>query len=131
MPFSELENISLRHQQAEFATDQAKNQEGLFLCEDYACDYLLRTFRSIDLTSSLLHPAMEILERYDRENHTELKATLSCYLYHESNQLLASRDLHIHTNTMRYRLQRICEITGLTLTDPKELQYLRLSYWLR
>ena len=102
----------------------------MFLCEDYACDYLLRTFRELELTSTLLHPALEILERYDDENQTELRETLAMYLLHERNQLVAAKALHVHANTLRYRLQRIREIAGLTLEDEAELKYLRLSDWL-
>ena len=92
--------------------------------------YLLRTFRSIEATKNLLHPALEILRKYDAENQTMLRQTLSVFLNHERNQLFSARAMHIHPNTMRYRLQRITELTGLTLDDPEELKYLRLSDWL-
>lgn len=128
--FSDLSTMYLRRQQAEFALGQAMDSPGLYLCEDYACDYLLRSFRAMDMTAALLHPALEILENYDRENHGELRSTLSVYLTKERNQLLASEALYIHPNTMRYRLSRIRELTGLTLEDPEELKYLRLSDWL-
>ena len=42
----------------------------------------------------------------------------------------AARALFIHPNTMRYRLNRIREVAGLTLEDMEELKYLRLSDWL-
>lgn len=129
IPFTELSTLLLRRQQAEFALGQARTP-GLYLCEDYACEYLLRTFRAIDLTAALLHPALEVLERYDRENQAELRRTLSVYLAQERNQIQASEALHIHPNTMRYRLGRIRELTGLTMDDPEELKYLRLSDWL-
>lgn len=103
---------------------------GVFLCEDYAFEYLLRTFRELDSTAPLLHPALEELKRYDEENQAELRTTLSEYLRHERNQLEAAKALHIHPNTMRYRLGRIREIAGLTLEDEQELKYLRLSDWL-
>ena len=122
--------MQTRLQQARFALDQARDSRGLFLCEDYACEYLLRTFRALDSTAPLLHPALESLERYDEENQTELRATLSVYLRHERNQLEAARALFIHPNTMRYRLSRIREVAGLTLEDMEELKYLRLSDWL-
>ena len=79
------------------------------------------------MTAALLHPALEILENYDRENHGELRSTLSVYLTKERNQLLASEALYIHPNTMRYRLSRIRELTGLTLEDPEELKYLEIN----
>ena len=35
--------------------------------------------------------------------------------------------MHIHLNTLKYRLQRICEITGADLKDQEEVFYLQLS----
>lgn len=130
MPFMDLESVSMRLQQAQFALEQAESAEGMFLCETFACEYLLRSFRSMEMTASLLHPALHTLERYDRENQGELRRTLQVYLRHERNQLLSAKELHIHPNTMRYRLQRIMELTDLTLEDAEELKYLRLSDWL-
>ena len=130
VPFGDPTTLQTRLQQARFALDQARDSRGLFLCEDYACEYLLRTFRALDSTAPLLHPALESLERYDEENQTELRATLSVYLRHERNQLEAARALFIHPNTMRYRLSRIREVAGLTLENMEELKYLRLSDWL-
>lgn len=129
MPFSELQSLPLRRQQAEFAlahTDGAN----IAVCEEYACDYLLQSFRQEAMTKALLHPALETLERYDRDNRTQLRKTLSVYLEQERNQQLSARALHIHPNTLRYRLQRLTELTGLTLDDSRELKYLRLSDWL-
>ena len=130
VPFADLVTLPVRLRQAEFALDQARDSRGLFLCEAYACDYLLRTFRALDSTAALLHPALEALELYDEENQTELRVTLSAYLRHERNQLEAAKALHVHPNTMRYRLGRIREVAGLTLEDGEELKYLRLSDWL-
>lgn len=130
VPFEDPVTLPVRLQQAQFALDQARDSRGLFLCEAYACDYLLRTFRAFGSTSALLHPALEALELYDEKFQTELRVTLSAYLHHERNQLEAAKDLHIHPNTMRYRLGRIREVAGLTLEDAEELKYLRLSDWL-
>lgn len=130
MPFSDLSSIPLRRQQAEFAWEQSGGMEGSYLCEDYACDYLLRSFRSLTMTTSLLHPALEVLQRYDEANQTELRKTLSEFLHQERNQLFTARAMHIHPNTLRYRIQRIKELTGLTLEEPEELKYLRLSDWI-
>ena len=129
-PFADPSTLPVRLQQARFALEQASDSRGMFLCEDYACEYLLRTFRALDVTAPQLHPALEALERYDEENQSELRVTLSAYLRHERNQLEAAKALHVHPNTMRYRLGRIREVAGLTLEDAEELKYLRLSDWL-
>lgn len=129
-PFSNIDVLPTRRQQAEFALGQSGDLRGVFLCEDYACNYLLKELGAMESTPALLHPAMEMLDRYDEENQSDLRVTLSMYLQCERNQLVAAQNLHIHPNTMRYRLRRIREIAGLTLEDENELRYLRLSDWL-
>lgn len=131
VPFVDLQSLPIRRQQAEFALKQAQDIQGIHLCEDHACDYLLGTFRQLNTTAALLHPALETLERYDNENKTELRETLHAYLQQEQNQLNAAQLLQVHPNTLRYRLSRIREIANLTLEDPQELKYLRLSDWLQ
>lgn len=54
--------------------------------------------------------------RRDELLHT-LKTLLSCRL----DRAQACALLHIHRNTLAYRLGRIEEITGLDLTDPRDL----------
>lgn len=57
------------------------------------------------------------IKAYDRSNNTNLLETLHSFLLHNSNTHKAAGQLHIHTNTLLYRLKRIREITGLNLDD--------------
>jgi sugar diacid utilization regulator len=54
---------------------------------------------------------------YDRARGTPLLKTLEVYLQRHGNLRQSSRDLHIHLNTLHYRLRRIGEVTGLDLKD--------------
>lgn len=130
MPFSELISVLPRYRQAKFTLEQAKNQTGFWSCEDFAFDYLLSNLRQHELSSMLIHPAMDQLEHYDRDNQTELRPTLSHYLECNMSLTNTASNLHVHINTLKYRLRRIRELTGLTLTDSYEIKYLRLSDWL-
>ena len=58
------------------------------------------------------------LVEYDEERGADLVATLKAYL-EQGEQQAAARRLRIHTNTLRYRLERIREITGSSLEDPE------------
>lgn len=64
------------------------------------------------------HPSIQILQEYDQKNHTELLHTLTIYLEADGNPHEASRLLHIHINTLNYRLKRISEIAQVQLKDP-------------
>jgi DNA-binding PucR family transcriptional regulator len=39
----------------------------------------------------------------------------------------AAKQLHLHTNTLRYRMKRIGEIAQLDLADPRERLALQLQ----
>lgn len=54
---------------------------------------------------------------YDARHHTELVTTLSRYLESGGSYDTTSETLLIHRSTVRYRLQRIREITGHNLSD--------------
>jgi DNA-binding PucR family transcriptional regulator len=54
---------------------------------------------------------------YDRARGAPLLKTLEVYLQRHGNLRQSSRDLHIHLNTLHYRLRRIGEVTGVDLKD--------------
>jgi len=47
-------------------------------------------------------------------------ATLACYFRENSSPQRASRVLHVHPNTVNYRIHRVEEITGLDLGNYRE-----------
>ena len=57
------------------------------------------------------------LSAYDKARGTPLLKTLEVYLQRHGNLRQSARDLHIHLNTLHYRLRRIGEVTGMDLKD--------------
>lgn len=55
---------------------------------------------------------------YDQENDACLLDSLEAYLAALGDVTSAAARLHVHPNTMRYRLRRVAEIGGLDLRDP-------------
>jgi sugar diacid utilization regulator len=53
-----------------------------------------------------------IVIEYDLENHTDFLNTLKEYLWNNNSLLYASEKLHMHRNTVKYRIKRIEEMTG-------------------
>jgi DNA-binding PucR family transcriptional regulator len=53
--------------------------------------------------------------------------TLAAYLENGSSVEAAARALFVHPNTVRYRLRRVVEVSGLTPTDPRDAYTLRLA----
>lgn len=77
-----------------------------------------------------ISPAIPLLEAYDRTNSTEFLNTLECYtrnLYHASD---TAKQLHIHRNTLLYRLQKIEEIGAFSLKDYDTVLHLMISFYM-
>ena len=125
-PFS----ISLCYQQAQFTMSKAGNTPGVYFCQDVAFDYLINERRQLSFTKALLHPALQILLQYDTQNQTELYNSLRMFLEFNLDILKTAQYLHVHRNTLKYRVRRIVELTGLDLADQQEVDYVRLSFWL-
>lgn len=62
---------------------------------------------------------------YDKKHNSELIKTLEIFLQYQGNKQQAARELHIHRNTLNYRLQRIEEVLGINPEDSnKWLEFL-------
>jgi sugar diacid utilization regulator len=64
---------------------------------------------------------------YDAAKGSELVGTLSAYLAHGGSYDATATSLSVHRNTLKYRLQRIKEISGHDLSEPDTLFNLQLA----
>jgi GAF domain-containing protein len=70
--------------------------------------------------------AVQRLHEYDRERRTQLVDTLERYLRDRRSITTTARALYVHPNTLRQRLGRIEELSGLAL-DDEDLLSLELA----
>lgn len=72
------------------------------------------------------------LETYDRARRAEFVQTLEAFLRAGGNHMRAARDLHVHRNTLIYRLERIEELLGgADLEDAEVRLNLQLALKIR
>ncbi|HUZ21329.1 MAG TPA: helix-turn-helix domain-containing protein [Acidimicrobiales bacterium] len=57
---------------------------------------------------------------YDREHRSSLAPTLATYLQANEHLRRTAGVMHLHVNTVSYRIRRIEAITGLALADPSQ-----------
>jgi purine catabolism regulator len=84
---------------------------------------LLRVISPAESPSSLERFCLDTIEpliTHDRERGTELVKTLRVFLEHNQNSASAAKALHIHYNTLRYRLDRIKKLLGDALDNPQQ-----------
>jgi sugar diacid utilization regulator len=64
---------------------------------------------------------------YDEKRNADLVRTLMHYLRNGGNYQATAEALIVHRNTLKYRLQRIRQISGLDLSDPEVCFNLQLA----
>ncbi|GGI72487.1 hypothetical protein GCM10011581_06860 [Saccharopolyspora subtropica] len=70
-----------------------------------------------ELRLSYRHRLLAELVAYDSAHNCDLVRTLRVFLDCSGSWSRCAQQLHVHVNTLRYRIQRIEEITGRDLTD--------------
>jgi hypothetical protein len=91
--------------------------EGLYQVQDVPIEVSL--MRSPDLADLL---ALRLMPLYG--SGAPLLETLRVYLETSQDRRQAAAVLHVHTNTLDYRLRRIRELTGLSPMMPRDIQTL-------
>jgi sugar diacid utilization regulator len=81
---------------------------------------ILRLLLQVPDLAELRSFALEVLGKlstHEHEHKSEYLTTLACYFQENNSPQRASRILHVHPNTVAYRVKRIEEITGLRLDN--------------
>lgn len=94
---------------------------------NYTLPYIFYEMQNT-IVPDILHPILKQLYEYDQENHTELYATLYCYLKNERSLIHTARELQLHRNSLSYRLNRISELWDVDLEDFHTRLHILISY---
>ena len=125
--FCGLEHLKRASEQALAALRLSPGQSGIVRYRQVVARHLLeRASISMD-SETFMHPAIGILSEIDEGEHTTHLADLAAYLASGRNATATARALHVHKNTMYYRLRRIEELADLDLSDEETCFVLQLS----
>jgi sugar diacid utilization regulator/putative methionine-R-sulfoxide reductase with GAF domain len=81
-----------------------------------------------DEMSVMVRDVLGRLAEHDRRRNGELLRTLRAYLRNGGHHPTAAADCHVHPSTLKYRLGRIAELLGCSVTDPQVQFELRLAF---
>lgn len=73
------------------------------------------------------HEVLSGLMHARRRNHADLLATLEAVLRCDGNLRRAARELYVHYNTLRYRMARIRDLTGMDLRSAEDRLNLQVA----
>ncbi|ADU31115.1 PucR family transcriptional regulator [Evansella cellulosilytica] len=122
--YNKYENIETSYQQA-ITVLNLKKQYPDELIKTHTYEKL-GIFRYIEFlqqknkVDNYYNQAILNLESYDQNHNTHLLHTLDTFLSMDSNVNEAANQLHIHTNTLLYRLKRISEVGKINLKNMNE-----------
>ena len=132
--FSDIAAVADAFEQASAALWIGSGKEEsywFFRFDDYRLDYMLTSLRENKMEQKLLlHPAVSVLDEYDRRHDGSLSETLRTFIEKKQNVTQAAAALFVHRTTLFRRLSQIRELTGINLEDQKECLTLQLSYYL-
>lgn len=123
-----LEKYKLSYEQASKCINLAIKQKQKNMIYYYEQLGLYQLFYDINhktLLENFVHNILYNLIAYDKKYNTNLIQTLEVYLNKNCNLNQTAETLFIHRNTIKYRLQRIEEITNTSLDDA----FTRLNFF--
>ena len=103
----------------------------IFTFFDHLDYQLINLASSIVDVTEFVHPVLHTLSSFDRQHHTDYYITMKEYLL--NNHKMAINDiakmLHIHRNTLQYRLNKIQELTQVDFRDTETMEQIKLSVY--
>lgn len=114
------------------AMEMAKKQKEMVLYYDHLSVYkLLYAVNDKSVLRSFYSDTIGLLEKYDRENNTDLIALLRTYLENNGSLQLVSEKMYIHRNTVTNQLKKIEKITGYNPLELEDKVKLYLGFYIQ
>jgi hypothetical protein len=82
--------------------------------------YMIEFAEFVAARSATLSRPLQTLRDHDRAHATDYVETLAAYLRCLGDCVLAAADLHVHPNTLRYRLKRLVKLADVDLGSPDQ-----------
>ena len=96
--------------------------------EEFKTDHMIDiAFKNTELKQFCDESLLKLIE-YDKSNNTTFASSLYKFLIHERNLAHTAKALHMHRNTLIYRINKIQEITNHDLEDSSYRFRVLLSF---
>ncbi len=127
--YSALSQFKQAYTQAESMVRLSSSLGGKQLCY-YNADInaILSNIQDKTTINTIYSNMMSKLEDYDNEKGSMLKDTLFSFVENDFNSKNTAEAMHIHLNTLRYRLSRIQEILAIKLREPQNIYKITTAY---
>ena len=114
------------------AAEMAKKKDSEVIFYDKLDIYkLLINTKEKNVLKEYYNATLGILEKYDKENNTNLMEFLYMYLENNGSQSRVAEKQYIHRNTVNNQVKKIEKIIGCNLTNLNDKLRLYLSYYIK
>ncbi|MBU4440811.1 MAG: helix-turn-helix domain-containing protein, partial [Firmicutes bacterium] len=107
--------------------DLLKKTSRILNYDELIISHMILSFRDETNIRNLIHPVVKTLKDLDQKKGSNFLETLMAYINHNQDTTLTAKSLHIHYNTLKYRINRIIEITNIDFSDSETLFNIQLS----
>ncbi|MDI9894657.1 helix-turn-helix domain-containing protein [Rhodococcus sp. IEGM 1381] len=117
-PIADLEAVAVARFEVDRVLDGTTGEVRVTTLEESRTSVLLgEILELIGNHEQLRDPRIAELDRYDASNDSRMRESLEAYLTCFGDVRSAADRLHVHPNTLRYRIRRVEQILDLDLTD--------------
>ncbi|SFA82174.1 PucR C-terminal helix-turn-helix domain-containing protein [Acetitomaculum ruminis DSM 5522] len=120
LPFNSYSKLFMYYNQALACLDfssQFDKKEAVLYYNDWKFTHLLTSFASSCDLKDLIPESVFILKKYDETHGTNLLDTLFVYIHSSQNITDSASKMHLHYNTMKYRITQIIELTDINFEN--------------
>jgi hypothetical protein len=124
MVFNNFLHLRYFYTQSKFAAEQCKPPQNPAICmyEDYQADHVLQTLSLASDLRCFCHPGILSLWESGNEAQRDMVHCLYHYFLNGRNISAAADAIHIHRNTLIYRLNKAEEILNIDIKQPSMKQ---------
>lgn len=129
--FSSFKDRALYIEQAEAALHAGTwtaPEQTVYSYKDHYSSVMLMAAVTSMTRENLIPDELDALRRYDEENETNYTETLFAYLYERNDLNRSAARLHIHRNTMHYRMEKICQLLHIDPDEPQTALRLEIGF---
>jgi len=129
--FQNIQDIRRHYRQALKAAElggKTYSKSSIYRYDDISLVHMFSICEKEEDIINFCSPKLLALLKYDKERGTEMVKTLHQYLLRGLSSRKTADNLHIHKNTLLYRIEKIREIMDSSLDDGDELMQLYLSF---
>lgn len=119
-PYTEIKDLYKSYREASKCIqliEKVYDGHGIYAYEEISFYNMIMEFGNRNMTDEFIRNTLGTIIKYDSENNTNYLDTLSCYLWNNNSLLHTAEKLHMHRNSVKYRIRRIEELTGKSLED--------------